>query len=938
MLRSAWFMPGLCLALTLVGWYGVERDTRSEAHFRFEYLTRQVEWRIQTRMQDYERIMQGAAGLIGANGAAAPAAWRSFVDSQRLPVSFPGVQGIGFLPTRGRALPAIDEVGARPMVQARDGGRTALSDLVAVEGSDEKPGGAGFVPGYVLYTPVYRDGTVPATVDARRAALLGFVVSAFRADELMPGILQEQWPEVRLQVFDGQPTAPGALLYAAQGLPNASAIGPGATTRGVDLLGHPYTLAFAPAPAFEMTIARDKALLVLVAGSAVSLLLFLSIRAQIAVGARATRLAQAMTRELAASEARCRRLYEGSPAMLQSIDGDGRLVAVSDAWLRKLGYRRDEVLGRRSVEFLSPASRAWAQDAALPGLFRGGAADKVEYEMVCRDGSVIDVHLTATVQPGEPVQSLALIEDVTARKRAEREAAAAHTRVSAMRDRLAAIVDHSGDAIIGESLGGAVVAWNRGAEKLFGHRPRDILGRTIAPLVPPALAAEETVLVDRVVRGEVVAQYETARVHRDGRIIDVSMTLSPIYDGGGSLVGVSRVVRDITPQRMLREVQARQAAILQSAAVSIIATDPAGSIRSINAAAERMLGWRADEVIGSALTALIAVAPAASRAGPPPASGDREFEALVDRARGGAVDQREMTYLRRDGSRVPVALSISAIDADEGRISGFICVAVDLSAQRAHEALQRTALREKETLLKEVYHRVKNNLQVVSSLFQLQLRRLPEGTARTVLRQCADRVRAMSLVHERLCRLDQYDAIDIGGYIGELCVSLAAAHGARERGIRIVHEVEPLALGLEAAMPLGLLLNELLCNSLKHAFPACAGAPGGTIRVRLLRTADGRGLLEVEDDGVGFGVPAGTEQPASLGLRLVESLARQLNGSLQQPKRPAAGEIARRPGARTALRFDLDGAGGPDRLATVERPPVPWLRARDAAATHALVA
>jgi PAS domain S-box-containing protein len=743
---------------------------------------------------------------------------------------------------------------------------------------------------------------------------------------MLPGVLQEQWPEVHLEVYDGVRATPAALLYA-----DSDAVAPGrsdagATHRRIELLGHPFTLVFRPAPAFDVTVDREKAPMVLLAGSLVSLLLFLAVRGQTQVGARATRLALAMTRDLAASEARCRRLYEGSPAMLHSIDREGRLVAVSDAWLNKLGYRREEVQGRLLVEFLTPASRRYLQEQVLPAFFGSRFVDDIEYEMVQRDGSIIDVRLTAMLQPGQPAQSLALTEDVTARKRAEREALAARARVTEIRDRLAAIVDHSGDAIIGESLDGTIVAWNRGAETLFGHRAQDSLGRAIAALVPPFLAGEESALVDRVVRGEVVAQYPTRRKHRDGRIIDVSMTLSPIYDGSGSLVGVSRVVRDITPQRMLQEVQARQAAILQSAGVSIISTDPEGIIRSFNAAAERMLGFRAQDVIGAALAALIHL-PRELRERAAEASGVRAgaaggwsvadgFEALVGAARGGAVDQREWTYVRRNGSCFPVALSVSAIDAGQGRISGFTCVAVDISSRRAHEELQRTALREKETLLKEVYHRVKNNLQVVSSLFQLQLRRLPDGAARAILRQCADRVRAMALVHEKLCQLDDHEAIDIGAYVRELCETLAAAHGARERGIRITHEVEALSIGLEASMPLGLLLNELLCNSLKHAFPARAGAPGGTICVRLRRTDAGRGRLEVEDDGVGFGAQVDLEQPTSLGLRLVESLARQLGGTLHLPPRGAAGA---RPGACTVLQFDLERAGGPDRLASVDR-------------------
>jgi two-component sensor histidine kinase len=254
------------------------------------------------------------------------------------------------------------------------------------------------------------------------------------------------------------------------------------------------------------------------------------------------------------------------------------------------------------------------------------------------------------------------------------------------------------------------------------------------------------------------------------------------------------------------------------------------------------------------------------------------YEALFAWARRGAVDQREWTYLRRDGSRLPVSVSVSVTRADDGQISGFICIAIDISARKAHEDLQRTALMEKETLLKEVYHRVKNNLQVVSSLFNLQLRGLPQGAARATLQQSAERVRAMALVHEKLCRSNNLETIDILAYVRELCDSLATATGADERGITVTLDIEPVEIGLDASVPLGLLLNELICNSLKHAFP---GERAGTVHVRLARLANGAAVLEVRDDGIGMTIDPAGAHPATLGLRLARTLARQLGGALQ---------------------------------------------------------
>jgi two-component sensor histidine kinase len=143
----------------------------------------------------------------------------------------------------------------------------------------------------------------------------------------------------------------------------------------------------------------------------------------------------------------------------------------------------------------------------------------------------------------------------------------------------------------------------------------------------------------------------------------------------------------------------------------------------------------------------------------------------------------------------------------------------------------------------------------------------------------------MALVHEKLCRSQNLETIDIVSYVRELCESLVAASGAGERGITVALEIEPVEIGLDASVPLGLLLNELICNSLKHAFP---DGRSGTVRVRLARDAHGAAALEVSDDGIGIPREMFEARPGSLGLRLAATLARQLGGKLHFQTRGGA--------------------------------------------------
>lgn len=341
-----------------------------------------------------------------------------------------------------------------------------------------------------------------------------------------------------------------------------------------------------------------------------------------------------------------------------------------------------------------------------------------------------------------------------------------------------------------------------------------------------------------------------------------------------------------------------QAAILDSSGLSIIATDPQGLILSFNRAAQHMLGYDAEEMINRQTLALIHK-PEEMQARAEEIRQERNqtiepgFEVFVTQARTGRMEEREWTYVRKDGSCLPVCLSVTALHDLAGNISGFLGIAADISERKQREAEIKAALREKETLLKEVYHRVKNNLQVVTSLFNLQQRSLPEGPVRTSLKESADRVRAMALVHEKLYQSANLSSIELGGYISDLCAQLGMAADAQARGIVFATQIAQVEVGLDLAVPLGLLLNELISNSLKHAFP---GGRTGEIRVTLHCEADGCAMLEVSDNGVGLAATQKSERPASLGLRLVQTLSRQLDAELSMTQ-------AR--GACTRIKFAL---------------------------------
>jgi PAS domain S-box-containing protein len=261
---------------------------------------------------------------------------------------------------------------------------------------------------------------------------------------------------------------------------------------------------------------------------------------------------------------------------------------------------------------------------------------------------------------------------------------------------------------------------------------------------------------------------------------------------------------------------------------------------------------------------------------------ERALRQLQER---GICDTYEKEYLRRDGSRVPVLITDVMMPGESGDILAFV---MDITERkRAEEALQgahdtltrqmeeRTRdLHEKEVLLKEIHHRVKNNLQVISSLVSLQADGTGNETMREGLRDVTYRVRSMALVHEKLYQSTSLSRIDFAEYTRSLLHYLWRAHGSVAAAIDLTLDLEPLSLPVDIAVPCGLILNELAGNTLKHAF---RGRGEGKVIVSLQGLADGRVCLRVRDNGVGFPEGFDWQQTGSLGLRLVQMLAGQLD-------------------------------------------------------------
>lgn len=376
-------------------------------------------------------------------------------------------------------------------------------------------------------------------------------------------------------------------------------------------------------------------------------------------------------------------------------------------------------------------------------------------------------------------------------------------------------------------------------------------------------------------------------------------------DVGQALVQASSLLRERTAQRdqaegAERALREANRAIEQSEAflrgifeetpdaVFLVGADC--HVVRVNGQAEQLFGYGPGELVGRLIDELLCE----TRAQPARTVCEQLQAAPLRR---GLDGEAQLHGRRRDGSSFPVDAMASPL---RGRAPALVIVTVrDMTDNWHKEEALRGALDDKNTLLKELYHRVKNNLQLVNSLFNLQVRTLPEGNARVALLEAAGRVRAMALVHERLYQSRTLSSISLKDYVGELCDQLARAASAQQRGIALHIEAEPLEIGLDSAVPLGLLLNELVSNSLKHGFPE---GRAGSITVRIRRDEGGLVCLTVADDGVGLAPDIDQTNSPTLGLKLIAALSDQLRGKFS---------LVNRGGAYATLLFRLGAVAPP---------------------------
>ncbi|MBD3414909.1 MAG: PAS domain S-box protein [Candidatus Aminicenantes bacterium] len=540
------------------------------------------------------------------------------------------------------------------------------------------------------------------------------------------------------------------------------------------------------------------------------------------------------------------------------IHHDGIIRFVNEAASRFIGVPKNEFLGKKMTDFVHPDDREIVLDRFKQR--REGKDVKSIYEvsLVKKDGSSFPAEINVSLihYQGRPA-GLVFLRDITERKFTE----------EALRERkelLSHVFESMQEGVLVLNSDFRYTYWNKSMEQTSQVQKEDVLGQ-----IPwkkfPFLKGNIEQAMKKAMEGEASRGLDLKYTLANGKEGWTTESYFPLKDAEENIIGVVGLIEEITERKQmeqeLRESESKFRDIFENAGEGITYTSLGGKVIEVNKAFENILGIPSKKITGKNILSLTKELLTLKNA-------TKILPLVKNILKGKEVAPFEARYKDK------TLLVSSTYNPKSKRIIGLIR---DITETKKKEEQIKKSLHEKEILLKEIHHRVKNNMQVISSLINIQARRLKDHKIREMFRATRNRVMSMALVHERLYRAEDLARIDFSKYIERVAVHLMSYYRDLSQNIDLKKDLDDIFLDVTKAVPLGLITNELLTNSLKHAFPK---SKKGEIKIEIKQKKN-MCLLTIRDNGKGLPQDLDFKKAESMGLDLVTSLVKQINGKIE---------------------------------------------------------
>jgi PAS domain S-box-containing protein len=560
------------------------------------------------------------------------------------------------------------------------------------------------------------------------------------------------------------------------------------------------------------------------------------------------------------------KILDGSPVALVLRDSELKVLRASRAFGTVTGYDSEMVLGKTLEQFMPEGpGRTALQKRLRKVLEEGVQVGPEDFEAP----TPVHRHLRETILPvfgpdEEVVNTLSVLEDITTQVVAEQ-------KLRELQEIDEKILEASPVAFVLHDTDLRIVRVSKAYQDVTGFMPDQVVDRRLEDFMPDS--PQKRGVIGRLMK---VQEYGVQVGPQDiespipGR--NLRETIIPIFDEKRNVTNTLSVLEDITDRKLAKDALARSEEryrmLFDSISDGVVIHEihengRPGAFLDVNSGFRKTVGYSRNELLKMTPLDLES----------PEEAGDTSRIQKTLQMGGGTFFERKL--VSKDGDLVPVEISAQTFKLGNQYLG--LSVVRDISERQAAKELITASLAEKEILLREIHHRVKNNLQVISGLLNLQSHYINDESVRSIYKESQNRIKTMALIHEGFYQHDDLARINLAEYMRDLTENLLASYMVKKEAIDLILDIPDIEMNLDTAIPCGLIVNELISNSMKHAFP---GKRTGKIGISMAEQGEGYSLT-ISDDGVGFPEGVHFRKVKSMGMQLVTVLAEQLGGEVR---------------------------------------------------------